>query len=1212
MIKRWLFAYRYLLLAFASTLAFLFHYNQTYRQPVEKVLDEFQHQFWEQEKKANKLLTELSSTKFNANKPWLTNAISNRQLNLHVYRNDSLIYWSSNQLPVNRFADIHFPTDGILHLQNGWYFSKTTRKNNLLYCVTFLIKREYVYQNDYLINSFSDALNFPLNATITFESNPDYSIYSLEGKQLFSVVLSNEPVDRSMSGITSIMLLLISTALLLGRAYFLQKRISVKYALVLVSIICCLRFGAYFIDWNVVFPGNMVFDPSLFGLNTIFPTFFDLLLNTLFGSYLLFSLNSIVSQIKRKKSWMNWLLFVLLGIFFYFIVSLSSGLVENSSIPLAIHRLFDLNIYSLFSVIAIGIALFTYFTTVRQTLLHFKSNGTSALKTIGIGALVAFVTFSIEWYLTGKTEWMLLFPVLFIATIEGFQRIKRKANQLTFGIVFLSLFSLEVAYMLAVFNQRKENADKELFADQLSTEQDIVTEVEYASIAKKIQEDQLIQRLISSPFNISYSDIEDGLDRRIFSRYWERYDLNFFLFDSDGKSIILGSEGQKESYETLTKLIREHGVRSEIDSNIYFISDFTEQLSYVIHQPIKGKNGEKAQLFCTLKSKKIPEEIGFPRLLISSQSQVLASLSHFSLAKYHDNRLMSRYGEFTYSSTAFPYTQSAIKSHSTLFWDGYSHYIVRKSNRDLLVLSTKAFNWKDSLTSFSYIFSFYGLLFLPFLLQFRSISLVNRSLNLSVKIQLLLIGLVFMSLLAFTWGSGIFVQKQYTALSSELIQEKLESIEMELGSSLGKEKFLSAADKGNFIESKLKRSSKIFKTDINFYDPSGFLVATSRPRVFNSGLLGEQMNPESMTAFKIGNKSSFSHTEKIGKLSFVSSYLPFYSTNGFLLGYLNLQQFGQQQESEQQLQQFLLSIIHIFLVLLAISIIIALFISNWLTSPLRMLQRNFASVRLGQTNQRIVYLQEDEIGALVKNYNKKLDELEEAARQLTISERESAWRDVAKQVAHEIKNPLTPMKLSVQHLLRTFNPEKEDSKERLIRVLESLIEQIDALSHIADEFSNFAKMPPPDFAEMDLLPVIQNVMAIYQQETNAKIELETDLKETHVLADREQMVRVFNNLIKNAIQAIPSDKNGEIRIRIDAEKENYKIRISDNGIGMEQSQLNRIFVPYFTTKSNGSGLGLAMVKQIVENHNGTITAESAIGTGSCFHLLIPQKNRTTS
>jgi nitrogen fixation/metabolism regulation signal transduction histidine kinase len=435
---------------------------------------------------------------------------------------------------------------------------------------------------------------------------------------------------------------------------------------------------------------------------------------------------------------------------------------------------------------------------------------------------------------------------------------------------------------------------------------------------------------------------------------------------------------------------------------------------------------------------------------------------------------------------------------------------------------------------------------------------------------------------------------------------------MELGSSLGKEKFLSAADKGNFIESKLKRSSKIFKTDINFYDPSGFLVATSRPRVFNSGLLGEQMNPESMTAFKIGNKSSFSHTEKIGKLSFVSSYLPFYSTNGFLLGYLNLQQFGQQQESEQQLQQFLLSIIHIFLVLLAISIIIALFISNWLTSPLRMLQRNFASVRLGQTNQRIVYLQEDEIGALVKNYNKKLDELEEAARQLTISERESAWRDVAKQVAHEIKNPLTPMKLSVQHLLRTFNPEKEDSKERLIRVLESLIEQIDALSHIADEFSNFAKMPPPDFAEMDLLPVIQNVMAIYQQETNAKIELETDLKETHVLADREQMVRVFNNLIKNAIQAIPSDKNGEIRIRIDAEKENYKIRISDNGIGMEHSQLNRIFVPYFTTKSNGSGLGLAMVKQIIENHNGTITAESAIGTGSSFHLLIPQKNRTTS
>lgn len=1211
MIKRWLFAYRYTLLAIASTLLFLFHYKQTFRQPVDKAKDEFQHQFWDYEKKADELLSRLSESQFNGSNPWLNASSVNKNLFVHVYRNDSLIYWSSNQLPINRFSDIHFPSDGILHLQNGWYYSKTKKKDNQLFCVSFLIKQEFAYENDYLNNSFSPIFKFPFKAAISFETNPDFSIYSLDGKQLFSLNITQEFEDGTAENISCLLLLLIALSLWLGRIYTVMKKMAVFWLVLVLLVVIGIRIGAYTINWSTLFSENRMFDPSLFGLNSLFPTFFDFLLNTLFIGFTIFSLHLLTRKFKKSNSKINWGIFVGLGFYYYVVINLISGLVESSSIPLAIHRLFDLNAYSILSLVGIGILLFSYFTVMRYCLLEFRSTGISPFMTIGIGAFIAIFTFGYEWYVEDVQEWTLFFPFIFISLLEAFHHFKNRSNQLTFGIVFLSLFSLLISYQLAVLNQRKENADKALFADQLSTEQDIVTEVEYASIVPKIQDDQLIQRLISTPFNISYADIEDGLERRIFNGYWERYDLNFFLFDSIGNPIIPGTDGQKESFETLGKLINNHGVRSEIDSNIYFIADFTGQLSYIIKQPVKGRNGEQAQLFCTLKSKKIPEEIGFPRLLISSQSQVLATLNHFSLAKYHDNRLVSSYGEFNFPSTAFLFLNSTKRRDMTLLNEGYAHYIVRKSNLDILVLSTKAYSWKDGASSFSYIFSFFGLLFLPLLLRFRSISIVNRSLNLSVKIQLLLIGLVFISLFAFSWGSGIFVQKQYTALSSELIQEKLESIEMELGSTMGREKQLSLMDKNNFIEATLQRLSNVFKTDINFYDPNGFLLATSRPRVFNSGLLSEQMNPRSMFAFKIGNKSSFSHNETIGKLSYVSSYLPFYSNEGKLLGYLNLQQFGQQQASERQLQQFLISIIHIFMVLLAVSILIALFISNWLTSPLRMLQRNFANVRLGQTNQRIVYKQEDEIGTLVRNYNKKLDELEEAARQLTLSERESAWRDVAKQVAHEIKNPLTPMKLSVQHLLRTFDIENPDSKNRLTRVLESLIEQIDALSRIADEFSNFAKMPPPDVIEMDLLPVIRNVISIYQQETDSIIELNTTLNEIIIEADREQMVRVLNNLVKNAIQAIPNDKKGLLQLNIDKKEENYCLTIQDNGIGIPSQELNRIFVPYFTTKSKGSGLGLAIVKQIVENHNGTISVESTVGEGTCFIILLPQKNRIT-
>lgn len=276
------------------------------------------------------------------------------------------------------------------------------------------------------------------------------------------------------------------------------------------------------------------------------------------------------------------------------------------------------------------------------------------------------------------------------------------------------------------------------------------------------------------------------------------------------------------------------------------------------------------------------------------------------------------------------------------------------------------------------------------------------------------------------------------------------------------------------------------------------------------------------------------------------------------------------------------------MLLLAISIVLAIFISNWVTAPLRLLQDNFSKIRFGKHNQQISYNKEDEIGALVKDYNKKLEELEFTAQQLAQSERESAWREMAKQVAHEIKNPLTPMKLSLQQLLRVYDPNDPESEKKVKKVADSIIEQIDALTKIANEFSNFAKMPRPEEVTMDLLPIIKNVSEVFRQEANCEITIETTLKTVNVRADKDQMIRTFNNLIKNAIQAIPENKEGKIRIEIKKEEKLFLIEIEDNGTGIPQDKKPNIFVPYFTTKSAGTGLGLAMVKQIVENHNGTI------------------------
>jgi nitrogen fixation/metabolism regulation signal transduction histidine kinase len=374
--------------------------------------------------------------------------------------------------------------------------------------------------------------------------------------------------------------------------------------------------------------------------------------------------------------------------------------------------------------------------------------------------------------------------------------------------------------------------------------------------------------------------------------------------------------------------------------------------------------------------------------------------------------------------------------------------------------------------------------------------------------------------------------------------------------------------------------------------------------VFNIGLIGEQMNANAFNQLKIQNKSEYSHQENIGELNYISAYLPFFNSDGKLLAFVNLQHFGQQQELESQIQQFLVAIINVFMLLLAISIILAIVMSNWVTKPLRFLQTNLSLIQFGKKNQIIEYDKNDEIGVLIREYNKKLLELEQTAEQLAKSERESAWRDMAKQVAHEIKNPLTPMKLSIQQMMRVFEKENPAAKEKVDRLANSLIEQIDGLTRIANEFSNFAKMPSPLLEKVELVDIIKNVISIFEQEA-VVINFESSHNIIELQADKDQLIRAINNLLQNSIQAFDSKKDGVIKISIEVEDDFCKISIKDNGKGIPADRQNKVFVPYFTTKSTGTGIGLSITKQIIENHNGKIYFESQENKGTIFFVELP-------
>lgn len=265
-----------------------------------------------------------------------------------------------------------------------------------------------------------------------------------------------------------------------------------------------------------------------------------------------------------------------------------------------------------------------------------------------------------------------------------------------------------------------------------------------------------------------------------------------------------------------------------------------------------------------------------------------------------------------------------------------------------------------------------------------------------------------------------------------------------------------------------------------------------------------------------------------------------------------------------------------------------------------------SGVRLGSINEKIAYQRNDEIGQLVHEYNRMLEELASSADKLAQNERESAWREMAKQVAHEIKNPLTPMKLSVQHLQRNLQHKDDKDREFVNRISETLIQQIDTLSAIATSFSDFAKMPQAKPEKLDLLHVLSPIADLYREIPDLEIVLMSDNESHHVLADKDHLNRIFSNILKNALQSIPDGRKGKIAIDIKNSINDIRIEISDNGIGIPDDKKDKIFIPNFTTKSSGTGLGLAMVKNLVEQSGGKVWFTTELDKGTSFFIEFPK------
>ena len=403
--------------------------------------------------------------------------------------------------------------------------------------------------------------------------------------------------------------------------------------------------------------------------------------------------------------------------------------------------------------------------------------------------------------------------------------------------------------------------------------------------------------------------------------------------------------------------------------------------------------------------------------------------------------------------------------------------------------------------------------------------------------------------------------------------------------------------------------SNINQLDINFFTLEGDILVSSHTEYFDQGIFVFKMDQTILDSLYSGSERIVQEIE-VDTLSILSTYRSIISKEeNKPLAIINIPYFQTNDLIEKDLREFLKTLAQVYGLFFLFAALLAYFLSNYITKSLKTIGEKIQDVSFEKTNIPIEWKSDDEIGALVNEYNRMINELEISADKLARSERDAAWREMAKQVAHEIKNPLTPMKLNIQYLQKAIDEKPEDWKDKFHRSSKTLIEQIDSLSSIASAFSNFAQMPKSQMGKIDLKEVLENVTQLFSEHDEVEISLLSDQDDTFIVnADKDQMSRVFNNLLKNAIQAIPDDEEGKVRIQIIKKGFQIIVSVFDNGRGIPSEEFDKIFVPNFTTKSTGMGLGLAMVKSIMENHNGKVWFKSKLGEGSTFYISLPVIN----
>jgi two-component system nitrogen regulation sensor histidine kinase NtrY len=1140
--------------------------------------------------------------------------LDNDQMYLLVYYGDSLCYWSDNHISVDSCLGDLKPGNSIIRTRNG-YFQLYKKAGYYNYLCLYQIKSEYNIQNKHISNQLNNDFNIDADVNISLVTKENYEkIYDKKGNYLFSISINNTKLNYPLyfKCIEILLIIFLISLIELSLKYAIQNKKGEFLLVCFFSYIIFFRLIPISIQSPQLLYELGIFNPLYYANNNLFSSLGDYILNILVCSRTLYLSLKYINQhqiiTKRYKSIFNIIFFFIKICVLSIVTKGIISLIIDSSISIDISK-HSLNQYSIILLCTIAFTSILYFL-FADLLNILKNNRILIVNNPLISLLYLIIGFGLLIFVF---KWSYIYALCLLTLIVFYDWLfhSKKFNKSQKNSFIIPVIAAFLTGLIIYDNNiHKENEIKKLFAQSLIDNSDYRIEQILPEIDKKINNDVKLNEFLWSK-----EVIQKYLKNRYFSGYMSKYDVNVYLTNNHIESL-------NQSIDTLY-----HAQSFKIDKTNFVKTN--------VSSPIMGYLGkytrDSVNIYVVLQPKNYDTENGLYEILSEINYSKENENEFYSWASYKQGKLFNSHGVFNYP-IYLTQIENKVKENENTHIDEWTHVLYKEKNGLSVLISKESDSWSKPISYIGFSITFFILFFLVLILinlsiiylkylyqrisnhqKFDSIysqelknNYITGGLNLSlisVRIQLTIGAVIVITLLVTIFVNQTNITKIYNKNQIEKLNIKLKDVKLET------EKYIKIKDgfiQTEQLEEQINPIIEIYHTDINIFDAAGSLIYSSQPRIFESGIMSSKINENTIKSIYINGSSHLIQNEHLGKLEYLSAYTPLVVNDRFI-GYLNIPYFAKQAELTEAIKTNLISLITPYTFIFIVIGILSWLITSSFVRRLNVIREKISTTVLGKKNTKINWHTPDEIGDLVNQYNIMVDTLAQSADTLAQNERNEAWREMAKQIAHEIKNPLTPMKLNLQQLQKAYQDNHPKKEEIMAKVSRVLVEQIDALANLATEFSNFAKMPESKREIINVCALLDDIKTLFDSDENINIKYIKNTEDIYIFADADEIKRVFTNLIKNAIQAIPEDRKGIIEISSLTNKNLNlaEITVKDNGDGIPKELEDKIFVPNFSTKNSGMGLGLAMVKKIIENNGGAIRYESKLNTGTIFYIELP-------